>query len=116
MSTAPKKEKGLQKYSFRGYTPEQLYELNQEQIVELFRARQRRRFARSTHNPIQKSSTSTTGSMPSARRPRRTLCPGRSPCQSRLISVMPLSCPTWWATSWPSTTGRPSTMWRSSST
>jgi hypothetical protein len=48
MSTVQKKEKGLQKYSFRGYTPEQLNELTQEQIVELFRARQRRRFARST--------------------------------------------------------------------
>jgi hypothetical protein len=49
MSTVQKKEKGLQKYSFRGYTPEQLNELTQEQIVELFRARQRRRFARSIH-------------------------------------------------------------------
>lgn len=48
MSTVQKKEKGLQKYSFRGHTPEQLNELTQEQIVELFRARQRRRFARST--------------------------------------------------------------------
>ncbi len=40
----------LQKYSFRGYTPEQLNELTQEQVVELFRSRQRRRFARSTHS------------------------------------------------------------------
>ncbi len=48
MSTVQKKEKGLQKYSFRGYTPEQLNELTQEKIVELFRSRQRRRFARST--------------------------------------------------------------------
>lgn len=47
MSTIQKKEKGLQKYSFRGYTPEQLNELTQEQVVELFRARMRRRFARS---------------------------------------------------------------------
>lgn len=47
MSTVQKKEKGLQKYSFRGYTPEQLNELTQEQVVEMFRARQRRRFARS---------------------------------------------------------------------
>lgn len=46
MSTQ-RKEKGLQKYSFRGNTPDQLQELNQEQLVELFRARQRRRFARS---------------------------------------------------------------------
>ena len=47
MATVQKKEKGLQKYSYRGYTPDQLYELNQDQLVELFRARQRRRFARS---------------------------------------------------------------------
>jgi hypothetical protein len=47
MATVQKKEKGLQKYSFRGYTPEQLNALNQEQLVELFRARIRRRFARS---------------------------------------------------------------------
>lgn len=51
MSTVQKKEKGLQKYSFRGYTPEQLDTLTQEQVVELFRARQRRRFARSTPMP-----------------------------------------------------------------
>jgi hypothetical protein len=30
MSTAAKKEKGIQKYSYRGYTPEQLNELTQE--------------------------------------------------------------------------------------
>ena len=47
MTTVQKKEKGLQKYSFRGNTPEQLNELTQEQVVELFRARMRRRFARS---------------------------------------------------------------------
>ena len=47
MATVQKKEKGLQKYSFRGYTPEQIDTLTTEQIVELFRARQRRRFARS---------------------------------------------------------------------
>lgn len=47
MSTQTK-EKGIQKYSFRGHTPDQLYALTQEQLVELFRARQRRRFARST--------------------------------------------------------------------
>ena len=29
MSTAPKKEKGLQKYSFRGLTPEQINDLTQ---------------------------------------------------------------------------------------
>jgi hypothetical protein len=48
MTTVQKKEKGLQKYSFKGYTPEQINELTTEQVVELFRARQRRRFARST--------------------------------------------------------------------
>ena len=47
MATVQKKEKGLQKYSFKGYTPEQINELTTEQVVELFRARQRRRFARS---------------------------------------------------------------------
>ena len=47
MSSLAKKEKGIQKYSFRGYTPEQIDELTTEKIVELFRARQRRRFARS---------------------------------------------------------------------
>lgn len=62
MSTVQKKEKGLQKYSFKGYTPEQLNELTQEQVVELFRSRQRRRFARSIFDVMQKSSTNTTGS------------------------------------------------------
>ncbi|MCL4115751.1 UNVERIFIED_CONTAM: hypothetical protein GTU68_021148, partial [Idotea baltica] len=52
--------KGLQKYSFRGYTPDQLYELNQEQLVELFRARQRRRFDRSILLVIQKLSINIT--------------------------------------------------------
>lgn len=47
MTTAVKKEKGLQKYTFKGLTPEQIDQLTTEQIVELFRARQRRRFARS---------------------------------------------------------------------
>lgn len=51
MTTVQKKEKGLQKYSFRGYTPEQIDTLTTEQVVELFRARQRRRFARSTIYP-----------------------------------------------------------------
>ena len=46
MATIAKKEKGLSKYSFRGYTPEQLDGLTQEQVVELYRARIRRRFAR----------------------------------------------------------------------
>ena len=47
MTTAQKKDKGLNKHSFRGLTPAQLNELTQEQVVELFRARIRRRFSRS---------------------------------------------------------------------
>ncbi len=48
MTTVQKKEKGgLQKYSYRGFTPEQIDELTTEKVVELFRARQRRRFNRS---------------------------------------------------------------------
>ena len=47
MSTAPKKDNKLNKHSFRGLTPDQLNELTQEQVVELFRARIRRRFSRS---------------------------------------------------------------------
>ena len=50
MSTVQRKEKGISKYSFRGNTPEQINALTQDQLVELFRARQRRRFARS--NPL----------------------------------------------------------------
>jgi small subunit ribosomal protein S15e len=52
MTTVQKKEKGLQKYSFRGYTPDQINEFTTEQIVELFRARQRRRFARSNYHHL----------------------------------------------------------------
>ena len=33
MATVQKKEKGLNKYSFRGLTPDQLNELTQEQVV-----------------------------------------------------------------------------------
>ncbi len=47
-----KKDKGLNKHSFRGLTPDQINELTQEQVVELFRARIRRRFTRSTCLPI----------------------------------------------------------------
>jgi hypothetical protein len=47
MTTVQKKEKGLNKHSFRGYTPDQINELSQEKVVELFRARMRRRFSRS---------------------------------------------------------------------
>jgi len=49
MATVQKKEKGLNKHSFKGLTPDQINELTQEQVVELFRARQRRRFSRSTN-------------------------------------------------------------------
>lgn len=55
MTTVQKKEKGLNKYSFRGLTPDQLNELTREQVVELYRARMRRRFSRSTYPLIQKS-------------------------------------------------------------
>jgi len=33
MATVQKKEKGLQKFSFRGYTPDQINDFTQEQIV-----------------------------------------------------------------------------------
>lgn len=52
MTTVQKKEKGLNKHSFKGMTPDQINELTQEQVVELFRARQRRRFARSIYGLI----------------------------------------------------------------
>ncbi len=48
--SAATKTKGLQRYSYRGFTPEQLNEFTNEKIIELFRARQRRRFARRTKN------------------------------------------------------------------
>jgi hypothetical protein len=64
MATVQKKEKGLQKYTFKGLTPEQIDELTTEQVVELFRARQRRRFARSNSNMIiQKLNTDITDSI-----------------------------------------------------
>lgn len=49
MATVPKKDNKLNKHSFKGLTPDQINELTQEQVVELFRARQRRRFTRSIH-------------------------------------------------------------------
>ena len=116
MSTIQKKEKGLQKYSFRGYTPEQLNELTQEQVVELFRARMRRRFARSISCITKKSSTDTTDSTWSARRPRPTPPQERSQSPLKLILGMPSSCPKWSAASLLSTTERPSTLLKSSST
>ena len=72
MATTQKKDKGLNKHSFRGLTPDQINELTQEQVVELYRARIRRRFTRSIHLPIQKSSTDTSVCGRSARSPRRT--------------------------------------------
>jgi hypothetical protein len=48
MTTVQKRDKGLNKHSFRGLTPDQINELSQEKVVELFRARMRRRFSRST--------------------------------------------------------------------
>jgi hypothetical protein len=81
MATVQKKEKGLNKHSFRGYTPDQINELSQEKVVELFRARMRRRFSRSSSLPMQRSSINTSDSMPNARRARRTPSPERSPPQ-----------------------------------
>jgi hypothetical protein len=69
MTTVQKRDKGLNKHSFRGLTPDQINELSQEKVVELFRARMRRR-----------SSTNISGCTPSARRARRTPSPERSPC------------------------------------
>lgn len=114
MATIQKKEKGLNKYSFRGLTPDQLNELTQEQVVELYRARMRRRFTRSTSRITQKSSTNTSVSMLNARNPKRTAFPDRDPSQSRPISEMPSSCPRWSATKWPSTVAKPSLMSKSS--
>ena len=115
MATIQKKEKGLNKYSFRGLTPDQLNELTQEQVVELYRARMRRRFTRSTSRITQKSSTNTSVSMLNARNPKRTAFPDRDPSPSRLISEMPSSCPRWSATRWLSTVAKPSLMSKSSS-
>ena len=115
MSTIQKKEKGLQKYSFRGYTPEQLNELTQEQVVELFRARMRRRFARSTLFMIQKSSTDTTDCTWSVRRLRPTLPQEKSQSPWRLTWEMLSSCPRWSAASWLCTMARLSILSKSSS-
>jgi len=116
MAAAQKKEKGLAKHSFRGYTPDQINELSQEKVVELFRARMRRRFSRSRVCSIQRLNTNTSASMPSARRPRRTLNPERDPLPSRLIFVMPLSYPKWLVTTLLFTTVNPSTTLKSNST
>ena len=116
MATAQKKDKGLNKHSFRGLTPDQINELSQEKVVELFRARLRRRFSRSNRSPMQRSSINTSASTPSAKKARKTPKPERSPSPLRPISAMPSSCQKWSATMWPSTTERASTMLRSSST
>lgn len=116
MSTAPKKDKGLNKYSFRGLTPDQVNELTQEQVVELFRARMRRRFSRSICHSTQKLSTSTSDCTLNARRPKRTLNPEKSQSPSRPTSAMLSWCPRWSETTWLSTTAKPSMSLKSSST
>lgn len=116
MAAAQKKEKGLAKHSFRGYTPDQINELSQEKVVELFRARMRRRFSRSRVCSIQRLNINTSVSMPSAKKPRRTHNPERDPLPSRLIFVMPLSYPKWLAITSLFTTVNPSTTSKSNST
>ena len=59
MATVEKKQKGLNKYSFRGLTPDQLAEKSQEEVVEMSRARMRRRISKSIPFVMQKSSTDT---------------------------------------------------------
>jgi hypothetical protein len=48
MTSVDKKDKQFNKNSFRGLTIEQLEKLTTEGVVDLFRARIRRRFSRST--------------------------------------------------------------------
>ena len=48
MTSLEKKDKQFNKNSFRGHTTEQLENMSTEKVVELFRARIRRRFSRST--------------------------------------------------------------------
>ena len=100
MSTAPKKDNKLNKHSFRGLTPDQLNELTQEQVVELFRARIRRRFSRSRSSFIQKSSISIFVFMPNARKARRPALPDKNQLQSRLTFVMLSSYPRWLEITW----------------
>ena len=95
MTTAQKKDKGLNKHSFRGLTPDQLNELTQEQVVELFRARIRRRFSRSKSFLIKKLNINIFVFMPNAKRARRIVFPGKSLPQSKLIFVMLLSYLKW---------------------
>jgi len=114
MATVQKKEKGLNKHSFKGLTPDQINELTQEQVVELFRARQRRRFSRSISCPIQKSNIDTLDSMLSAKRARRTPNLDKNPLPLRLTSEMLSFFQKWSAIMWLYTTERPSTMSKSS--
>ena len=116
MATVAKKEKGISKHSFRGYTPDQINELSQEKVVELFRARMRRRFSRSILLFIKKLSTSTSGFTQNAKRAKRTHSLEKSPYPSKPTSVMPLSSQKWWATTWQCTTARPSTTSKLNST
>jgi hypothetical protein len=88
MATVVKKENKLNKHAYRGLTPDQLNELTREQVVELFRARIRRRFTRSTFFLMQKSSINTSDSRLNARKPKRILSPDRSPLPSRPICEM----------------------------
>lgn len=106
MAQAQKKEKGLAKHSFRGYTPDQINELSQEKVVELFRARMRRRFSRSTFAFIQRLNTNISASMLSARRPRRTHNLENVPLQSRPTSEMPSFFLRWLETTSQSTMAR----------
>jgi hypothetical protein len=93
MTTVVKKEKGLNKHSFKGLTPDQINELSQEQVVELFRARIRRRFSRSTNSLMQKLNTDILGCTLSARRPKRILYLEKSLPPSRLTSATLSSYP-----------------------
>jgi hypothetical protein len=88
-----KKEKGLSKHSFRGYTPDQINELSQEKVVELFRARMRRRFSRSRSSFMQKLNINTSDSMPNARKAKRIPYLEKNPSPSRLTSETQLSSP-----------------------
>ena len=88
MTTAQKKDKGLNKHSFRGLTPDQLNELTQEQVVELFRARIRRRFSRSKSLLIKKLNINIFVFMPNAKKAKRIVFPDKNLLQSKLIFVM----------------------------
>lgn len=115
MATVQKKDKGLNKYSFRGLTPDQLNELTQEQVVELFRARMRRRYTRSNQHPIQKSNTNISDFTLNARKPKRILNPDKNQHPSRLISETQSSFPRWLETTSQSTVEKSSTTSKSSS-